>query len=436
MLRLISLTLKSAVLLSIIMLPFIIITASNINVSISGQSRCLRGFPCSLDIMVQNGDKVRLSVLRLYIYTPWGVFQKEVSTVIDPNSSAKLNIQFTIPPWASASLYPVYPQLDVEDPRYIGVQHVMGGKFLLLVEEPNIYADLTLITNTSEVSPNGWIDLFIAYSTTNMPSGFMPRLIVLANGSVRYMSVLNQTAGSLSVPIKAPDSQGVLVIRALLDYFSGNVSKDTYVTIRSYMIENYTRYFNLILQASEKLNTSKALYLEAKRRGIVIPQNISDCMAKAEISLSDAYREFNSRGPRVMEYVLESENQSEKVLNVLVKSFKEDVRSRLIGVNLTILKLYRLGASVDSLRNATELCSRAYAFLKEDFTTMDKFLKDYDDAINSVDQAEVKLNVLERDLERRMAVSTVALSFFSVLSLVLMIGLIITIWRRKFVERI
>ncbi|MGC8931862.1 MAG: hypothetical protein ACP5LQ_01035, partial [Candidatus Methanodesulfokora sp.] len=170
MLRLISLTLKSAVLLSIIMLPFIIITASNINVSVSGQSRCLRGFPCSLDIMVQNGDKVRLSVLRLYIYTPWGVFQKEVSTVIDPKSSAKLNIQFTIPPWASASLYPVYPQLDVEDPRYIGVQHVMGGKFLLLVEEPNIYADLTLITNTSEVSPNGWIDLFIAYSTTNMPS--------------------------------------------------------------------------------------------------------------------------------------------------------------------------------------------------------------------------------------------------------------------------
>lgn len=423
-------------LLLIITLPLITSIASNISVDISGQGRCLRGFPCSLDVTVQNGDRVRLTVLRLYIYTPWGVFQREVNAVINPNSSSKLNIQFTIPPQASASLYPIYPQLDVEDPRYLGIQHVMGDKFLLLVEEPSIYADLTLTTNATEVSPNGWVDLFIAYSTANMPAGFMPKLIVLANGSVRYMTVLNQTAGSISIPIKAPESQGKLVIRALLDYFSGNTSRETYVMIRSYMAENYTRYFSLILQASEKLNTSKSLYSEAKRRGVAVPQNISEYMARAEMSLSKAYQEFDSRGPRVVEYALESENQSGIALNILVESFKDDLRSRLIGVNLTVLKLYRLGMEAGSLRNITELCSRASLFLKEDFTTSEKFLKDYDDAVSSVNQAQMKLNMIEKNLEGRMAVNIMALSFFSVLSLVLMVSLMILIWRRKFVERV
>jgi hypothetical protein len=313
---------------------------------------------------------------------------------------------------------------------------VMGEKFLLLVEEPNIYADLTITANATEVSPNGWINLFVAYSTANMPAGFMPRLIVLANGSVKHMSVLNQTVGSVSIPIKAPDSQGKLIIRVLLDYFSGNISRETYVMVRSYTAENYTRYFSLILQASEKLNTSRSLYMEAMRRGIVMPQNVSGYIARAEMLLSDAHREFDSRGPRVMEYILGSENQSEIALNILVKSFKDDIRSRLIEVNLTVLKLYRLGLGLESLRNITELCSKAYLFLKEDFTTKDKFLKDYDDAVSSINQAQMKLNLLERDFEERTAASIVVLSFFSVLSLVLMVSLMILIWRRRFVERI
>ena len=428
--------LRSAILLSIIMLSLLTSAVSNISVSISGQGRCLRGFPCSLDVTVLNEDRVRLTALRLYVYTPWGVFQREINVVINPNSSARLNIQFTIPAQASASLYPVYPQLDIEDPRYIGIQHVMGEKFLLLVEEPNIYADLTITANATEVSPNGWINLFIAYSTANMPAGFMPRLIVLANGSVKHMSVLNQTVGSVSIPIKAPDSQGKLIIRVLLDYFSGNISRETYVMVRSYTAENYTRYFSLILQASEKLNTSRSLYMEAMRRGIVMPQNVSGYIARAEMLLSDAHKEFDSRGPRVMEYILGSENQSEIALNILVKSFKDDIRSRLIEVNLTVLKLYRLGLGLESLRNITELCSKAYLFLKEDFTTKDKFLKDYDDAVSSINQAQMKLNLLERDFEGRTAASIVVLSFFSVLSLVLMVSLMILIWRRRFVERI
>ncbi len=380
-----------------------------------------------------NKNPVKITIVEVYILTPWGTFGRRLKpgVVVNASDNASFTVTFKISAKVAPSAYAVYPQAAFYDPRYVGKLSLIGSKYLLPVSEPNIAAELNVSSNATTVQVNRHLGILITYSVLGMPDDFAPSIYVMVNRSLQKIILLNETTGSLSVDLLA-NREGKMNISVVLDYRSGRMERSIVVTVkRSFP---YEKALEFIVEASQELNRSKQFYNLALQLGISVDDQTVSMLSEAESLLHRASQELKNENPSVINDACRATNLSKKVTSRVISSFREDILYKISFLNFSLTKLMYLGASGKDVNAIKEYIRSAVLEMNKTFDTPLDLNKSYYQNLNKIHKAQELLNSLKRKISQENLVKTFVLLSVSMLSILLTITVIIVVWRRKATE--
>ncbi len=406
---------------------------SSAEVFISGSSKCYRGFPCSVNVTFINKNPVKITVVEVYVLTPWGAFGRHLrpGVVVNASENVSFTVTFRVPVKVAPSAYAIYPQAAFYDPRYVEKLSLIGDKYLLPISEPNIVAELNVSSNATMVQVNRHLGVFITYSVLGMPDGFTPSMYLTVNGSLQKIVPLNETTGSLSVSLLA-SREGKMNISVILDYRSGKIERSILVTVKRAF--PYEKALKSIVTASQELNRSKQFYNLALQLGISVDDQTVSMLNEAESLFQKASQELKNENPSVIDDAYRAANLSKEATSKIISNFREDVLYRISSLNFSLTKLMYLGASGKDVEEVKKYMKDAVLEMDKTFNTPSDLNKSYFQSLDDIRKAQELLKSLEKKTSQENLIKTVVLLSVSMLSILLTITVIIVVWRRKATE--
>jgi len=367
--------------------------------AVSFPETCYVGLPCVVQVDTTSIPP-NLTAVSIRLSLPWGL-ETLVPIETSPNV---LQAVFTPPLSAQPGVYYVLPQLVLREKETGRIYVQTGSPVILSVYEPDIVVSIGIEPENETLNYGQATTIDISYLVLNLPTRVIPRLEVLANGTVLYSSSLAESTGKITVSIVAPSHGSVLEILAKISAGLLSFENSTALRLIPPPPEVDLHDTTVLLEAANQtLNQVSLLLGRAVAQGIpVFEFGAADLLASAGYLLDEAREALEAGNASATKLTVLAFNVSQQAQMRIVEAYVSKSKSRIDALNKTLARLKLLGGPEEELETARRLLIEAEniteymertepARLPELYAQLDAVLGEATSILQEVEQTQIRM---------------------------------------------